>query len=374
MGHRELSLISRSIRLPLVSIIVVNYNGEKFIEQCISSILKSKYPFFELIVIDNASTDKSREILQEKFGDDNRLRIIINKTNVGFAEANNIGVAKSRGKYLAFVNNDTEVDPYWLSELIRVAESDLTIGACQSKLVIMGTDLLDGTGDFITENGISFIRSHRIRNSPDHINAEIFSARAAAMLVRKKIFTAVGGFDPDYFIGYEDVDLGWRIRLLGYKVVFVPTSIVYHIGRASTSRKRDLESFHVHKNCMMTLIKNYGLINVLLRLPANMMLRLCLSLSPFEETRDISAVGLTGIKAILWVLLKFPEIWEKHMWVQSNIRKVSERQIKQLMLDSRFEVDLLRYFLFLRKKYKFWPYLSQLIDIHQKHLSLKVIE
>ena len=365
--------MKENMQSPLVSIIVVNYNGEKYIQKCIASLLKTEYSPFELIVVDNNSTDKSIEIITEKFGKDRRLRIIRNTKNVGFAEGNNIGCRYSRGKYLAFINNDTEVDPNWLKELINVIENNSDVGACQSKLVLMGTHLLDGTGDFITVHGIAFIRGHNVAETREHQIEQIFSPRAAAMIINKRIFEKIGEFDSDYFAGYEDVDLGWRIRLLGKKVVFVPKSVVYHIGRASTKKMGQIEAYHKHKNCIATAIKNYNLRNLFFRLPFTIIYRFLLGISPFKETQVISQSGFAVIKAILWNITNFRKIWKKRLFVQVNILRVKDKDLEKLMLSKQFEINFLRWFLLYRKKYHFWKYLNQLIesDINVKRIGKK---
>jgi hypothetical protein len=122
---------------PLVSVIIVNYNGKNFLNQCLSSVLKTNYPDFEVILVDNGSSDGSLRAVNEVFAHDRRLRIVKNDANVGIAEANNIGLGHAQGKYLVLLNNDMVVDTEWISELIKVMESDVSIAAAQSKLLLM---------------------------------------------------------------------------------------------------------------------------------------------------------------------------------------------------------------------------------------------
>jgi GT2 family glycosyltransferase len=344
-------------RTPLVSIIIINFNGGRYIIQCLNSVLNTAYPNFEVILVDNNSNDGSLKMICNLFGKEHRLRIYPLKVNIGFAAANNFGAHKAKGEYIVFLNPDTRVEKNWLIELMKAAEIYRGFGALQPLLKKMDSELLDGAGDFPTVHGISLIFAHCVRNSTNIYPKEIFSARAAAMLIRKNVFKEVGGFDPDYFIGYEDVDLGWRIRLRGMKIFLVPSSVVEHIGRASTKMVSDLESFHKHKNCMITLIKNFNLKNLIIHLPVTFTLRFLLSISPFQIIRDVTKTGFSAVKALLYIISNFRKIWKKRLAVQIFIRKVQDDEILGKMLPARFWVDLLRWFLIYKRKTNFWDYL-----------------
>jgi len=140
--------------LPLVSIIIVNFNDKRHLYRCLSSILKSEYPSFEIIVVDNGSTDGSVELVKKLFGNNPRIKLIQNERNLGPAAGRNIGAEVAKGRYLAFLDNDTEVNPKWLKEAVKVMESDLTIGAAQCKLLLMGhRNRFDYAGDYLSPYG-----------------------------------------------------------------------------------------------------------------------------------------------------------------------------------------------------------------------------
>ncbi len=146
---------------PMVSIVILNFNGKKFLNQCLDSVLQSDYRNFEVILVDNASTDGSIELVQKNFHQHSNLRIVTNGTNLGFAEGNNIGARAATGKYVVFLNNDTEVDPEWLQELLIVVESDKTVGAAQSKLLLLArarAKTIDSAGDFVNCYGKGWMR------------------------------------------------------------------------------------------------------------------------------------------------------------------------------------------------------------------------
>jgi GT2 family glycosyltransferase len=173
----------------MISIVILNFNGKKFLDECLSSVLKSNYPDFEVIFVDNASTDGSVEFVQSNFRGYSNLRIIRNNRNLGFAEGNNVGAKVAKGEYVVFLNVDTKVDPNWLKELVTAMESDESIGAAQSKLLQFDGRTIDSAGDFINFYGFGWMRGHgEIDRGQFNKIDEIFSARGAAMIVRKKSF------------------------------------------------------------------------------------------------------------------------------------------------------------------------------------------
>jgi len=276
--------------------------------------------------------------------------------NLGFSYGNNVGVTHSRGRFVVLLNPDTEVDQGWLKSLLDVVEStDDSI--VQSKLKVMNSNLLDGIGDFPTIHGLSLILGHRMKEGfpAEH---EIFSARAAAMMIRRDTFLRLGGFDPDFFNGYEDVDLGWRHRLSGGQAFLAEKSIVYHVGRVFTSREGTGESFHKHKNSISMVVKNYGLRNFLLMTPVTIAIRVLISCAPSSELHEITGSPFSSLKAILWVLRNFSSIWSRHLFVQLYLREIPDAKVQSLMLPSSFYVDLLRW-TFVRDNRGIWDHLSR---------------
>ena len=146
-------------KLPLVSVIILNYNGKRFLNKCLTSVLNSNYSNVEVILVDNASTDDSIKLVKESFGHSPVLIIVKNSTNLGFAAGNNVGLSCSKGKYVVFLNNDTVVEPNWLIELVGVMETNAKIGAAQSKLLSLhNKNFFDSAGDFIDYYGIPIRR------------------------------------------------------------------------------------------------------------------------------------------------------------------------------------------------------------------------
>jgi len=233
---------------PKVSIIIVNYNGKELLQKCLDSLLNVKYDNFEIILVDNNSTDGTVEFITKNYPS---LIIIKLDSNKGFAEPNNVAAKISKGKYLLFLNNDTVVTPNFISEMVKVMETDKKIAICQS-LLLKPDGSVDSSGDFIDHLGVVYNSKTEI----DEIR-EVSSARGASMLVRSDIFEKLDGFDQKFFVTFEDVDLCWRSWILGYRVLIIPTSIVYHEGGITIKKIKSEIAFHGFKNQLAMKITNF---------------------------------------------------------------------------------------------------------------------
>lgn len=339
--------------LPLVSVIVLNYNGEKYISQCVKSVLKSDYDNFELIVVDNNSSDHSIEIVEREFSD-NRIKIIKSDKNLGFAGGNNLGAEHAKGKYFVFLNIDTIVDSHWISELVSVMEADDTIGAAQPKLLSLDDKtIFDSAGDYMDFFANSFRRGgdwqEKDTGQYDSVH-EIFSARGAALVTRKDIVEKIGLFDIDYFMDFEDIDFCWRLRLFGFRVMFVPKSIVYHKGGIISLENPGVKSIHPLKNRFMTMIKNYDTVNMIhyaiLPLLLNFFTGLFLVEALMKRSSDLAKKRFRGY---LWIFCNVGKLRAKRRHIQYNIRKVPDSEVmKNMIKTSRWQLriyyfNILRY-------------------------------
>jgi GT2 family glycosyltransferase len=242
---------------PKISVVILNYNGMKFLEPCITSLLKSSYDDFEILVVDNGSKDDSVNFLRRRFPNEPKLRIIDLGKNYGFAMGNNIGYiyTNPKSKFIFFLNNDTEVDKDCIKNIVKKMEEDEFIGAAQPKIrSLRNRNLIDAVGGIADYHGKTW---HRGSNEYDYGQydsiTETFYAQGAAIVVRRSVIEKVGLFDPHYFMYYEETDLCWRIWLAGYKVAVIPEAIVYHYGGGSTTFKSsDYEKyfkfFHLRRN------------------------------------------------------------------------------------------------------------------------------
>lgn len=233
---------------PLVSIIIVNYNGVDYLKKCLTSLKEIDYENHEIILVDNNSTDNSMEFVKNTYS--GIITIKLDK-NYGFAEPNNIGAKNAKGEFFLFLNNDTIPTPNFVTELVNVAKEDSEVAIFQS-LLLKPDGTIDSSGDYIDVYG----RAYSSREKVGTVRP-ILSARGASMMVKKDRFWEFGGFDKNYFATFEDVDLGLRAWVWGYKVVLVPSSIVYHLGRQTIQKISSEVSFHGVKNTLLLRLTNF---------------------------------------------------------------------------------------------------------------------
>lgn len=239
----------------LATVIIVNWNGGNVLPSCLDALGSQTYQNLEIILVDNASTDGSVDHIEAQYP---HLHLIRLSENKGFAVANNIGAQQARGEWLVLLNNDAFPEPTWLENLVRTAESYPGYAAFGSKMIrAENRHILDGIGDKYHISGLAWRDgyNHPVRIAPQHPE-EIFSPNAAAVLYRRDAFLKVGGFSEYFFMYHEDVDLGFRLRLQGYRCLYVPDAIVYHMGSASTSVKSDFAVYHGHRNLVWSYFQN----------------------------------------------------------------------------------------------------------------------
>jgi len=238
-----------------VSVIVVNYNGGALLKQCVDALRKQTMNDFEVIVVDNGSSDGSLEMINNGW---DKLRILELGKNTGFAVGNNRGVGKARGKWIALLNNDAFPREDWLENLLaatkRYPEHDFF---ASHQYNAMNPTLLDGTGDMYAYNGIAWRRDYQTPvNKGVNQDDEVFGACAGAAMYRKSCFDEVGGFDEDYFCYFEDVDLSFRLRLAGYHCMHIANAVVYHVGSATAGGgESDFAVYHGYRNFVWTFVK-----------------------------------------------------------------------------------------------------------------------
>jgi hypothetical protein len=315
---------------PLVSIIIVNLNGKKWLEKCIPSIFDSNYPQnkIEIIIVDNGSVDGSVDFVRNKFSRNYQIRIIELDKNYGFAKPNNMGIRYSNGKFILFLNNDTIVTKNFLRNLIKIMLSNPKIGACQSKILLMeNRNILDATGSFLTQTGFLIHEGLRQKDKGQYNKIrEIFSTKGACMLARREILDKVGFFDEDFFAYFEETDLCWRIWLAGYSIVFVPDSVIYHKMGATTTRMNiSFIEYHSFKNRICSLIKNLNNINLIKILPVHIFLCCGVCVLYIFMLKPCNAIAI--MRAILWNFMNIRHTLEKRNIVQKRIRKVSDNQL-----------------------------------------------
>jgi len=292
-----------------VSIVIVNYNGKDLLEKVIASIKSSKFKDYEIIVLDNASTDNSKDFLRKKFP---KITLVENKSNLGYSGINN-AIKYCKGKYILFLNNDMEIEKNCIGILVKALESDDSIGMTAPKLVNYYDKNLISGGTWLSR---AFYNGH-IRGNRRSKNRLI--PYLGVGLIRKTIIDTYGYlFDPDYFIYGEDVDLGLRIRLLNKKIVFVGNAIIYHLHAETTKQnfKSSKTTYLMERNLLVSFFKNMPLSRIIFYSPYVLFLR------TVAMVKDIVTFNFSElfsrVKAVLWIVFNFNEILSKRKKTQMH--------------------------------------------------------
>lgn len=242
-----------------VAVVVLNWNGRAYIRDCLRSVLAQTHRDFRTIVVDNASTDGSREIVHNEFPE---VELVALPENLHFARGTNAGMEAALRDpgctHVVTLNNDTRVDPEWLAELVRSAESP-RVASVASKLLFMDhPDVINSAGILIAPDGNGVDRGWLQKDDGQFdATADVFGPSAGAALYRREALEAVGLFDADFVAYFEDLDLAWRLRLAGYEGRFAPRSIVYHKYSASVGSKSAWKTYQGERNRIWNLVMNY---------------------------------------------------------------------------------------------------------------------
>jgi GT2 family glycosyltransferase len=303
---------------PRVAVIIVNWNGDRFIEQCLQSLLAQTVKPFEIILLDNASTDRSLGIVHKYPS----VKLIALETNTGFARGNNLAIfsADPSVEWIALLNPDAFAEPNWLKNLLIATKQHPLVSSFGCQQINAGNPkILDGEGDAYHLSGLVW-RSGYGNSVSAHGQAEsqIFSPCAAAALYRRSALIELGGFDEDYFCYVEDVDLGFRLRLAGHHCLYVPSSIVHHVGSGSTGgQSSDFSVYHGHRNLVWTYVKDMPGFLFWLFLPLHLVLNL----------GSLVYFAVRGQWNVIWrakrdAFLGLPLAWQKRKHIQ-KYRKAS---------------------------------------------------
>ena len=244
-----------------LAIVILNWNGAKMLSQYLPSVLRYSQDEATVYVADNASTDNSLDLLRQHFP---QVKLILLEKNWGFAEGYNKALAQIDAQYYLLLNSDIEVTHHWLTPLIEYMDTHEEVAACQPKLLsIFDKDMFEyagACGGFIDRYGYPFCRG-RIFDTVERDNGqydyatEILWATGAALLVRARVYNNVGGLDGRFFAHCEEIDLCWRMRLQGYKIVCLPESTVYHVGGGTLPKANPMKTFLNFRNNLTMLYK-----------------------------------------------------------------------------------------------------------------------
>lgn len=246
----------------LFSVVILNYNGREYLQKFLPGVLNSTYANFEVIVADNGSTDDSLTFLAQHYP---HLRVIDLQDNHGFAQGYNLALQQVEAPYYILLNSDVRVTPNWIEPIAELMERDPTVGACQPKILAHDQpdtfEYAGAAGGWIDNLGYPFCRgrlfavTEKDEGQYDGLQ-EVFWATGAALFVRSQLFHGLGGFDGDYFAHSEEIDLCWRIKRAGYKVMAKPRSVVYHVGGGTLNYNTPRKTYLNFRNSLCTLVKN----------------------------------------------------------------------------------------------------------------------
>jgi GT2 family glycosyltransferase len=249
---------------PLISIIILNYNGLRFLESCLSSLTTQSFKNFEIVFVDNGSSDGSVGFVREHYPG---VRIVETGKNLGFAGGTNAGIRVARGEFILTLNNDTMADPHFLEEIQKPFLQDPKTGMCGTKMVFPD-GRINSTGICISRSGTAWDRGiHEQDRGQYETPEEIFGPCAGAALYRRSMLDEIGLFDEDFFIYMEDVDLAFRARLAGWGCRYIPSARVIHYWGGTTGINSDLSVFYGNRNLLWFVIKNFPVRTLLISIP-----------------------------------------------------------------------------------------------------------
>jgi len=318
---------------PLASVIVVNYNGKRYLKRCMDALRGQTYKNNEVIVVDNGSSDGSAAYVKTNFP---RARVIESRENCGFARGNNVGVRAAKGEFIATLNNDTEAAPGWLEALVGAMMSDEGAGMCASKMLRMDDPtIIDSTGICVSRSGACWDRGMFERDRGQYEAAEeVFGPCAGAALYRKAMLDETGLFDEDFVSYMEDTDLAFRGRLAGWKCLYVPKAVVYHVHGGTAGYVSDYTVYYGNRNIVWYPLKDFPLALLLTSLP--FIVGRSLAVIPYYM---LKGHGVTILRAKVDALMGIPKVLgkrrrgdsgdiNKFIRTWADIKKPSEAYVK----------------------------------------------
>ncbi len=314
---------------PRVTVVIPNWNGERFLKTCLAALRKQSFENFRTILVDNGSMDGSLNLIARNFPE---VEVISLKQNLGFSAAVNVGIRASKTELVALLNNDTEQHPGWIEALVRAADAHPEVGLLASKLVdFHDRRVLDGAGDVLRLSGLPYRLGHGEEDRGQYDSpAYVFGACAAAAMYRREMFGRIGLFDEDFVSYCEDGDLSFRAQLAGCQCLYVPGAVVYHMGSASTGGKRGATATRLGtRNSISLLVKD---------LPLSVVPHVLPFFIPAQLARLLTAV-MTGVlrphlQGLLEAGRRLPLMLAKRRGVQRN-RKLSDAGVRRLLRASQ---------------------------------------
>jgi GT2 family glycosyltransferase len=324
-------------KTPKVTVVVVNHNGGDYLGRCLCALEAQQLVPPEIIVVDNASTDGSIDGITARHP---RVKVLKLQENLGFARANNLAIRTSvDSEWVVLLNPDAFPEPTWFEALLRGARAnpEFSFFACHM-LKANDPSRVDGQGDAYHVSGRAWRQQEGawLAEFTEHQPEEVFSSCAAAAMYRRDYFLEIGGFDEDFFCYFEDVDLGFQLRLLGHRCLYVPEAVVHHVGSAITGKHSEFSLYHGHRNLVWTYVKNMPWPLFWLYLPQHILLNI-ISVLWFT----LRGQGRILCKAKWDALRDLPRVWRQRKSIQSR-RRVTSWELRRLMSKGLLRPYLLR--------------------------------
>jgi GT2 family glycosyltransferase len=308
--------------VPVISVVIVNYNGKHFLEACLRSLEKQTLKGIEVILVDNGSSDGSLKYVQDNFP---TVRVIALAENLGFCGGNNAGIREAKGEYVALLNNDAETDPYWLEELKKALDHHSEVGFCASRIYLRDQPgIIDSVGGTFYSCGVDGQRGHLEKDVGQYAEMEyVFGAVGAAAMYRRAVLEDIGLFDEFFFAYGEEVDLNFRAQLRAYRCLYVPTAIVYHVGGGTMKHDSDHRRYLAHRNRFFLVVKN---------MPRDLLVKYFFPIVCYSVLRDVSWIlqGRWKVVQRAW----FDSIRDLNTMLEKRREIQQRRRVSSVYIDS----------------------------------------
>ncbi|HLH73097.1 MAG TPA: glycosyltransferase family 2 protein [Chloroflexota bacterium] len=303
-----------------VSVVIVNYNGRELLAECLESLRRQTYRLYEVIVVDNGSTDGSVAWLREQFPE---VKLVSLPENRGFAGGSNAGIAAAQGEFVATLNNDTIVAPNWLEELVCAMADQPDVGMVSAKMLFWHQPkMVNTTGIAIDRTGIAWDRHGGWADDLMETPVEVFGPSGGAALYRRAMLDDIGVFDEDFFCYLEDVDLAWRARLAGWRCLYAPKARVIHHHSATSVENSPFKRYHLGRNKVWMLAKNYPWPEIIIYLPVILVYDWAtVLLAPlFDRQARRGSIGMASLAGRLAGILGIGRALAKRRMIQRQRR------------------------------------------------------
>jgi GT2 family glycosyltransferase len=338
---------------PKVAVVIIHWNRRNLLEQFLPSVVRSSYPNLEVVLADNASTDDSVEYVKTHFPN---VTIVHNDQNYGYAGGYNHALKHVKADYYVLLNNDIEVPEHWIEPVIELMEREKHVGACQPKMLDYKNrnsfEYAGACGGYMDRLGYVFCRGRIFEVLEEDkgqydTEADIFWATGACLFVRSEVFHKAGGFDEHFFAHMEEVDLCWRIQLLGHKLKVVPSSYVYHVGGGTLNKMSPQKTYLNFRNNLIMLTKNLPWPTLLWLIPLRSMLDLMSSI--FFLINGFPKYSAAVHRAHIDYFFKFGKWWKLRKEVEPIFKNESFSGVYNGSVVAEHFIGKIKYFSDLKK-------------------------